>query len=268
VSGVRVALSTGSVFPEPLSYAFEAAARLGYDGVELLPLGDAASQDVDTVRRLSDAYGVPVLSVHSPCLLVTQRVWGVNPWRKLVRSRRAAERLGASVVVLHPPFRWQREYAASFVESLRRMRETTDVRFAVENMYPWTAARREVRGYSPGWDPREDDYADVTLDLSHTSASGTDPLALARDLGERLSHIHLTDGTGLAGRDEHLVPGRGSQPCAELLGGLASGRVGRRDDGGGFDGVVVVEITTRRAASREEREQDLADSLTFARSHL
>jgi sugar phosphate isomerase/epimerase len=84
-------------------------------------------------------------------------------------------------------------------------------------------------------------------------------LQMASDLGDRLAHIHLTDGTGLIGKDEHLVPGRGNQPCAELLTGLASA---------GFDGVVVVEISTRKAASREEREADLAESLAFARTHL
>jgi len=262
-----VALSTASVFPESISYAFEVAGRLGYDGVELMPLGDAGSQDIDTIRRLSDAYEVPVLSVHSPCLLVTQRVWGVNPWRKLVKSRHAAERLGASTVVLHPPFRWQREYADMFIEGIQRLSNVTDVKFAVENMYPWTAAGREVRGYSPSWDPRDDDFEHVTLDLSHTSASGSDALQMAADLGDRLAHIHLTDGTGILGKDEHLVPGRGNQPCAELLQGVAaslsSARVASR-----FDGVVVVEISTRKAVSREEREHDLADSLAFARTHL
>jgi sugar phosphate isomerase/epimerase len=255
----KIALSTASVFPESLPYAFEIAARLGYDGVELMPLGDPASQNVDTVRRLSDAHGVPVLSVHAPCLLVTQRVWGVNPWRKLIKARRAAEALGASTVVVHPPFRWQRDYARRFVTGLERLGDVTDVRFAVENMYPWTARRREIAAYLPDWDPRSEDYPHVTLDLSHTSASGSDAMELVRDLGSRLTHLHLADGTGLPGRDEHLVPGRGSQPCAEVLGALM---------GSGFDGVVVIEISTRKARSREERENDLADALGYARRHL
>jgi sugar phosphate isomerase/epimerase len=35
-----------------------------------------------------------------------------------------------------------------------------------------------------------------------------------------------------------------------------------------FSGHVVLEINTRRAASRAERETDLAESLAFAREHL
>jgi sugar phosphate isomerase/epimerase len=70
--------------------------------------------------------------------------------------------------------------------------------------------------------------------------------------------VHLGDGTG-EGRDEHLVPGRGNQPCAELLASLA---------GRGFTGAVVVEVATRGAKSRAEREADLAEALAFARRHL
>lgn len=36
----------------------------------------------------------------------------------------------------------------------------------------------------------------------------------------------------------------------------------------GFSGHVVLEINTRRAAGRTEREADLAESLEFARAHL
>lgn len=258
VPDAKVALSTASVYPESTGAAFEIASRLGYDGLEVMVMTDAVSQDVDALRRLSDHYAMPILAIHSPCLLVTQRVWGTDPWAKLVRSREVAEELGASTVVVHPPFRWQREYARDFVIGLRRMTQETDVRFAVENMYPWRARNREVAAYAPDWDIRHDDYPHTTLDLSHTAVSGTDALRLAADLGDRLTHIHLADGTG-SSRDEHLVPGRGSQPSGELLEMLAEQ---------GFSGTVVLEVSTRRAGARAEREADLAEALAFARLHL
>lgn len=258
MSRVPVALSTSSVFPDGTAAAFEVASRLGYDGVEVMVMTDAVSQDPVALRRLSDHYAVPILAVHAPCLLVTQRVWGTDPWAKLVRARETAEELGASTVVVHPPFRWQRDYARDFVDGLARMEGETPIRFAVENMYPWRAGSREVKAYSPGWDVRDEDYPHTTLDLSHTSVSGSDALEVARDLGDRLAHIHLADGSGSA-RDEHLIPGRGNQPCGDLLAHLAA-----RD----FDGTVVVEVSTRRAADRVAREADLAEALTFARAHL
>jgi sugar phosphate isomerase/epimerase len=259
VSAVPVVLSTASVFPERVPDAFEAAARLGYDGVEVMVSADPISQDVEVLRRLSDYHGVPVLAVHSPCLLITQRVWGREPWGKLVRAREVAEKLGAKVVVVHPAFRWQREYAREFEEGLTRMDQETDVIFAVENLYPLRARGAEVTAYAPHWNPVELDYAHATLDLSHTAVSGSDAIEMAGQLGDRLAHVHLADGTKPGLPDEHLVPGRGSQPCSELLERLASDRYG---------GMVVLEVSTRRAATRDERQADLAESLAFARRHL
>ena len=257
-----VALSTSSVYPERTPEAFEMAARLGYDGVEVMVYTDLVSQDADALRGLRDYHQIPIVSVHAPSLLLTQRVWGRDPWEKLRRAKDIAERVGARVVVLHPPFRWQREYVRGFAEGLAAMGEETDVIFAVENMYPLRAGGSEMVPYAPHWDPTALDCAHVTLDLSHTAASGSDALAMADELGGRLAHVHLADGTGNpAGPfpDEHLVPGRGGQPCAELLTRLAAT---------GYPGVVVVEVKTTRAPTQDARVADLAESLAFARRHL
>lgn len=258
VPSAQVALSTASTYPESTAMAFEMAARLGYDGIEVMVWTDPVSQDVEALRQLVDYHGIPVLAIHAPCLLLTQRVWGTDPWAKLEKARSAAERLAARTVVVHPPFRWQRDYAREFTEGIARMGGETDVRFAVENMFPLRARGREVSPYAPDWSPVEGDYPHVTLDLSHTSVSRSDALAMADRLGDRLAHVHIADGLGSA-KDEHLVPGRGGQPCAELLERLAER---------GFDGTVVVEINTRRAESRAEREADLAEALAFTRLNL
>ncbi|SEG88201.1 Sugar phosphate isomerase/epimerase [Actinacidiphila yanglinensis] len=258
VSGVKVALSTASVYPESTATAFEVAARLGYDGVEVMVWTDPVSQDVEALRRLSDYHQVPILAVHAPCLLITQRVWSTDPWTKLQRARAAAQRLGASTVVVHPPFRWQRGYARDFVRGVWRMADETDVRFAVENMYPWRYRDREMLAYAPDWDVTKEDYRHFTVDLSHAATSRSAALEMAARMGDRLAHVHMADGNGSA-KDEHLVPGRGSQPCAELLGALAAG---------GFGGHVVIEVNTRRAMSSAEREEDLAEALAFTRLHL
>ncbi|MEV0963919.1 MULTISPECIES: sugar phosphate isomerase/epimerase [unclassified Streptomyces] len=258
IPDAKVALSTASVYPESTATAFEIAARLGYDGVEVMVWTDPVSQDIEALRRLSDYHGIPVLAVHAPCLLITQRVWSTDPWVKLQRAQAAAEKLGASTVVVHPPFRWQRQYARDFVSGIWRMAHETDVRFAVENMYPWRYRDREMLAYAPDWDVTKEDYRHFTIDLSHTATSRTDTLAMVDRMGDRLGHVHLADGKGSA-KDEHLVPGRGDQPCAELLEHLARS---------GFDGHVVIEVNTRRAMSAAEREADLAEALAFTRLHL
>ena len=234
------------------------AARLGYDGVEVMVWNDPVSQDVEELQRLVDQHGVPILAIHTPCLIITQRVWGTDPWGKLVRAREAAETLGATTAVVHPPFRWQRDYAKDFVAGIHRMSEETDVIFAVENMFPLRARGRQVTPYSPDYDPTYEDFRHFTLDISHCSVSQNDPIEMLDRMEGRLGHLHLADGDG-GPKDEHLVPGRGTQPCAEILDRLA------KED---FAGTVVLEINTRRCDSREEREHDLAEALAFTRLNL
>src|SRR6202007_2211927 len=94
---------------------------------------------------------------------------------------------------------------------------------------------------------------------SHASVSGSDVLAMAEDLGSRLAHVHLGDGSKPGLPDEHLVPGRGNQPCAELLSWLSQT---------GYAGHVVLEVSTHRAPTIADRQADLAESLGLHPRHL
>jgi len=252
-----VALSTASVYPENCATAFGLAERLGYDGIEVMVWTDPVTQEAGALKALSDLHGLPIVSVHAPTLLLTQQVWGPEAWSKIDNSVELALAVGADTVVLHPPFRWQKEYAASFADGVALREHDSGIRLAVENMFPWRVRNRSVDAYLPHWDPVDQPYDHVTLDLSHTATAGSDALAMAEALGPRLAHVHLGDGLG-SPRDEHLVPGRGSQPCAELLGVLAVQQ---------FSGSVVIEVGTRRVEG-EQREVDLAEALAFARLHL
>jgi sugar phosphate isomerase/epimerase len=253
-----IALSTASVWPEPTARAFELAAELGYDGVEVMVWTDPVSQDLEALGRLSTHHGVPILALHAPCLLITQRVWGSDPIRRLRRSADAARELGADTMVIHPPFRWQRRYALTFRDEVLAAERRSGVRVAVENMFPFQRGAFAVSAFHPSPDPTEVGYPHYTLDLSHTAAAGQDALALVDRMGTGLVHVHLTDGTGQP-RDEHLVPGRGTQPCAEVCERIARDRA---------DVTVVVEISTRRCRTRVDRVTAVAESLLFARLHL
>lgn len=275
---VRVGLSTASVYPQNTEAAFQYAADLGYDGVELMVWAEQISQDTETIAGLSKKYGVDVLSVHAPCLLISQRVWGSDPAAKLDRSAQMAADLGAETVVVHPPFRWQRKYVDGFAEQVVKLEETTGVNIAVENMFPMradrlfgkrsrSAERMKGRGggpgpavsaFAPSYDPTDVDHPHYTLDLSHTATAGMDALALADRMGDRLVHVHLADGRG-ASVDEHLLPGHGTQPCAAICQRLAEQN---------FAGQVVLEISTKHARTTGERSMMLSEALQFARSNL
>jgi len=253
-----VVLSSSSVYPEPTSAAFVMASRLAYDGVEIMVGMDSISADVDALVELSAYHQVPVRAVHAPTLLLTQAVWGTDPWEKLKRAGEAALRLGADVVVVHPPFRWQRSYAAEFTTGIRRLAAETGLIFAVENMYPWRGpGGGEIRAYAPSWDSALLDCDHLTLDLSHASIARLSSLALVHQWGERLAHVHLTDGLGGAS-DEHLVPGDGDQNAADVLAALTAS---------GFLGQVVAEVSTR-GLNQDQRTATLTRTLTFARRHL
>lgn len=274
---IAVGLSTASVYPQNTEAAFEFAAELGYDGVELMVWAEGVSQDVAAIRRLVRKYGVPVIAVHAPCLLISQRVWGADPVAKLTRSVGTAESLGARTVVVHPPFRWQRRYADGFADQVHELEQRGDITVAVENMFPmradrfWgaksrSAERLEKRGgpgrglsaFAPSYDPTDVGHAHYTLDLSHTATAGMDAFALAERMGGGLKHLHLADGRG-ASTDEHLIPGHGTQPCADVCRSLAASE---------FDGQVVLEVNTQNARTVAERKSMLAQSLAFAREHL
>ncbi|WP_336084208.1 sugar phosphate isomerase/epimerase family protein [Nocardia sp. SSK8] len=272
---IGIGLSTASVYPENTQAAFRYAAELGYDGVELMVWAEPASQDIATVQSYAKRYGVPVLAVHAPCLLISQRVWGADPIAKLERSVRTAEALGADTVVVHPPFRWQRRYAKGFAEQVGELEAHHPIKVAVENMFPMRAdtlfregsvrrlERRSgpgpaVSAFSPSYDPTDIGFDHYTLDLSHTATAGADALELAERMGSGLVHLHLADGRGAA-HDEHLVPGEGTQPCAQLCEHLVHT---------GFTGHAVAEINTQIARTTAQRSALLARTLEFARLHL
>jgi sugar phosphate isomerase/epimerase len=255
---VKVGLSSSSVYPESTAAAFALASRLGYDGLEIMVGIDDASTDEETLAELSAYHQISVTAIHAPTLLLTRTAWGSEPWGKLERACQVAHRLGATVVVVHPPFRWQRSYAAGFTAGIRQLATRTGLTFAVENMYPWRGpGGGEVRAYAPSWDCSLLDCDHLTLDLSHAAIARQRSTELVHSWGERLSHVHLTDGTNSA-TDDHLLPGQGDQDPAAVLAELARS---------GYNGQVVVEVSTR-GMSAQQRTDALATALAFARQHL
>ncbi|MFD1375414.1 sugar phosphate isomerase/epimerase family protein [Micrococcus antarcticus] len=254
---VPVTLSSASVYPLTVHDAFAMAKDVGYDGLEVLITGNAASQSATALKALMDKYQLPIMAIHAPTLLLTQQVWG-SAWAKIERSVILAQAVGANVVVAHPPFRWQGTYAEEFAEGVQRLVETTGMKIAVENMYPWRARGREAKMYLPHWNPVPQHYQHVTWDFSHAAIANMDSRQAVEDLGQRLAHVHLCDGLD-NGKDEHLVPGLGTQPVAETLQYLRDAN---------WSGTVAVEVSTRKARNTGQKEEWLGKTLEFARQHL
>lgn len=182
---------------------------------------------------------------------------------KLEKSAELAAELGVPTVVVHPPFRWQGRYATGFERVVGEVAERYGVTVAVENMFPWRTGDRDQRAYLPGIDPSEMDVEHATLDFSHCALARRNSLELAHDLGlEKLRHIHLTDGVAADDKklfDEHMLPGHGNEPVAEVLEWLAENE---------WDGQVIAEIKTGKAKSDRDRLRLLAETLDFAHENL
>ena len=239
----RVLFSSAAFFGRPLAQTMRLAAETGYAGVEVMVTRDPASQDPRRIRELAAGYGLEVGALHAPCLLITRRIWGTDPVGKIYRAMEVAEDAGAGLVVMHPPFRWQRGYRDWLDERLRGLEERTGVVVAFENMFPVHVGRRPVTFHANQDLDDLDRFDDLVLDTSHAAVAGHDLREVRRRFGDRLRHVHLSDNAG-KGWDSHLPPGEGVLDLEDFLLDL-----GRAD----YRGAVTLEVDLRREVAEPRR---------------
>lgn len=241
--------------------AFRLGAEIGYDGLEIMINKDEETRNPGKILALSEKYDQPILSVHAPVLPFTSYVYGISQRNKLERTVQLAYQLGASTVVVHPPYSWQALYSTKFSDTVREFSEHYKITIAVENMFNPAFLGKTFSAFSPSWNPGALDVDAMTLDFSHSAYQGVNSLRLAQVWGSKLKHVHLCDGTyrlnNLRMHDEHLVPGKGSQPVAETLTLLKKNK---------FAGHIVAEVHTERY-SPQKRIKKLAKTLDFAKKH-
>lgn len=243
----RVLFSSAGFFGAPLARSMRRAAESGYAGIEVMVTKDPASQDPRRIRELAAGFGLEVGALHAPCLLLTRRVWGTDPIEKIYRSMEVAEEAGAPLVVMHPPFRWQRGYRAWLDERLRGLEERTGVLVAFENMFPVRVGGRPVTFHTNQDLVELDRFDDLVLDTSHAAVAGHDLIEVRRRFGDRLRHVHLSDNAG-KGWDSHLPPGEGVLALEDFLVDLT---------GAGYDGAITLEVDLRHHAEDPRRLRDV-----------
>jgi sugar phosphate isomerase/epimerase len=263
---ISIGVSTSCNFPMRVEHTFKVAQETGFDGVEVMITTDPVTYNATALRELSARYSMPILSIHAPSLFWMQ-MFGGTAKVKLERSAALAAEVGASTVVVHPPFRWEAGYARNFERIVRETAANEGVTIAVENMFPWRVMPgkfpRPLTAYAPSPDPLDLDVDAMTLDFSHASLTGRDSLEYAMAMGDKLRHVHLCDGTRSVAdgnlHDEHLVPGRGTEPVAETLTYLAER---------GFDGHVIAEIGLHKIRNQQTRIDMLIETAAFAKEYL
>lgn len=236
-SAPRVICSTVSVFSKPSAEAFAVVAAAGFRGIEVMVTKEPDKQDASRLCELAEAHDLPVEAIHAPFLLTARTVWGTDPIGKIDRAIELAEGVGAGLVVVHPPYRWQSAYRRWLDEQLPHLAERTDVHVAVENMFPLRVRGRKVATFHANQTLDDlEGFPHVVLDTSHAAVAELDlHEALAR-LGPRLVHVHLSNNAG-KGWDSHLPLDQGVLDLETFLDALAAS---------GFAGTVSLELDLRR----------------------
>lgn len=254
-----LSLSTSSVQPLQAEAAFKAVQECGYGGVELMISPNKDIQNVNHVKDLIQKYSIPVTSIHAPTLLICKFVWGTEPGQKLSRSVEFAEEVGATSVVVHPPFKTS-SYASRFLDNVKQLNDNSAVDIAVENMFPWMFKGHSKEMYGPSWAETCTTADNLTFDFSHASLSGMDVMKFFRNYHQKVRIIHLTDGSTRQKaksdsiKDEHMLPGEGDMPIREVYELL------NRNN---WQGETVLEINTRKFRTYETKVPAFQASLKY-----
>src|SRR5688500_16242556 len=215
-----VLFSSAAFFARPLSWTFRLAAECGYRGVAVIVTKDPESQDPSRIRALADEFQLGGAAPPAPCLLRTRKGWGTDPSEQIGRSVEAAADAGIPVVVVHPPYRWQRPFRRWLVDDLPSVEERTGVAVTVENMSPVRVAGRDLTFHSNQDLEALEGMHHLALDTSHAAVARHDPIEVRNLFGDRLRHVHLSDNAW-KGWDSHLPPGQGVLDLDAFLQDLA-----------------------------------------------
>ncbi len=250
-----VLFSSAAFFARPLSWTFRLAAESGFAGLEVMVTKDPESRDPSRIRALAGEFGVQVGALHAPCLLITRKVWGTDPVGKIDRSVEAAADAEIPLVVVHPPFRWQRMFRRWLIDDLPGLEARTGVAVAVENMFPFRVGRRDLTFHSNQDLDELEGIPHLVLDTSHAAVARHDLVEVRRRFGQRLRHVHLSDNAG-RGWDSHLPPGDGVLDLDGFLADLARSP---------YDGSVSLEVDLRPALGDRGK---LADAMVRMRERV
>ncbi|MBI4260142.1 MAG: sugar phosphate isomerase/epimerase [Actinobacteria bacterium] len=257
----KLLVSTAPFFRQPLREAFRAVAESGYRSVEVMVTQDPATQEPHLLAGLAGEFDLAVEAIHAPFLLMTRRVWGTEPTGKIYRAVRLAEEVGASLVVIHPPYRWQVRFRRWIERSLAEFSARTGVMVAVENMFPVRlGGERGGLTFHAGQQIEDlERYPYLVLDTSHAAVSGLDILDFFRRYQEKILHVHLSNNAG-KGWDSHLPVYEGVLPTKDFLDLVR---------GSGFAGTVSLELDLRPYLRDEKLTREvLVRNREFCEAHL
>lgn len=259
---MNTGVSTACLYPLETEKALRVLLELGYRRFEVFLncMEELSPAFLKELKAVAEGYGASFVSVH-PFTSVAESnlLFGDYPRRTREafdfyrRYMAACAFLGGRWVVIHGQPQghgklpdqgyWQR-----FGELYRLGKE--------EGAFPAQENVRQHRGASPAFIAGMGAYLGedcaFVLDVKQARLSQVEPEAMARAMGKRLVHVHLSDC--LPGRP-CLLPGAGQMDLPRLRGLLEEL---------GFSGTVVTEVYRHSFGQVEE----LAQALEFTKKHF
>jgi sugar phosphate isomerase/epimerase len=258
------ALSTGSLYTYGLDRVFALAAKVGFDGIEVLVDHRFDTRQPVYLRRLMERHGLPILSVHAPFHPWRLAAWPRSHPESISTTAELARTVGAEVIVTHLPLLRERAYARWLRHDLvgwQRANPTPIV--GVENMpvqwvrwWPFGPLERRRMNRLHEWGA----FPYLTLDTTHLGTKGQDPLAVYEQLRDRVVHVHLSNAVRDGRRvREHCRLEDGFLPLNALISRLAQD---------GYDGIAAVELHPEvlEAEDEEKARSHLERQLAFCRA--
>ena len=244
---MKFSLSTGTLYVYPLGTVLSWAREAGFDGVELTVNPEAITRGGKTIRRLAEAEGLEIFSVHPTVVPLPgwrERGGGLEP------TIRLAQEAGAGLVVMHTPRSANLDAGEGLllrqrIEAWQPRLAGSGLSLAVENKAVRSEAARDyvltpldrLQAFAGRYD------LGLVLDTTHAGASGEDLLRARKVFDGRLANVHLSDMGGSAALaalpyfrtllGEHRFPGAGELALKDLMADL-------RDSG--YAGPVTLEV--------------------------
>ena len=227
----RLLASTGPLLMSPLGWALDVIADAGYQEAELLIAHNPDTRDPGRVLTFASEAGLRVPVVHGPYMVILRRVLGTDYMDKTRRSLEITAELGATTLVAHAPFRWERGARRWVTREAQHEADELGLDFAMENLYPVAG-----RAFSSVVTPKEmTAFHHVVFDTSHFAVAGVDLFDAWDTLADRVSHLHISDNFG-TGKDSHAPIGSGVLPLEAFL-----AHVGAT----GYAGTITLELDCR-----------------------
>jgi sugar phosphate isomerase/epimerase len=252
--------STGPFWAVDLEDAMDALADAGFKQIEFMVTRDPRTQEPDEPVRLARERGLQIASIHGPFLVITKNVWGMDPLGKITRGIEMCKAVGATSLIVHPPYLWEGEYARWVREECASFCESAGINVTVETMYPKWVAGRRLRAYR--WlEPASLLHAapHVAMDTSHLAVARQDINDAFHVLAPKLTHIHLSNNAG-DGRDGHLELDKGILPLDDLFADI------RRTK---YSGAISLEVSVMRYLEEpQELRKMLRRNRRFAETRL